>query len=133
MRRPPRSTRTDTLLPYTTLFRSDRVMRGRDAVPGQEVLGERLAAFEPCGCRGRAEDPVAARTEHVDDAGDQRPLRADHGDRDALAFHQRDQAFDVAGGHVHVAATRLARGARIAWGPQHLAGEEIGRAHVRTP
>src|SRR3546814_15972740 len=24
MRRPPRSTRTDTLLPYTTLFRSDR-------------------------------------------------------------------------------------------------------------
>src|SRR3546814_10809753 len=29
IRRPPRSTRTDTLLPYTTLFRS-----GRSAVPG---------------------------------------------------------------------------------------------------
>src|SRR3546814_12899496 len=26
-RGPPRSTRTDTLCPYTTLFRSDRVMR----------------------------------------------------------------------------------------------------------
>src|SRR3546814_15498062 len=25
IRRPPRSTRTDTLLPYTTLFRSDRI------------------------------------------------------------------------------------------------------------
>src|SRR3546814_19189723 len=28
IRRPPRSTRTDTLLPYTTLFRSDRPHRG---------------------------------------------------------------------------------------------------------
>src|SRR3546814_17325765 len=31
IRRPPRSTRTDTLFPYTTLFRSDRV--GRDPAP----------------------------------------------------------------------------------------------------
>src|SRR3546814_3371010 len=29
IRRPPRSTRTDTLFPYTTLFRSHRVSRGR--------------------------------------------------------------------------------------------------------
>src|SRR3546814_17801536 len=28
IRRPPRSTRTDTLLPYTTLFRSQRVVSG---------------------------------------------------------------------------------------------------------
>src|SRR3546814_9612986 len=28
LRRPPRSTRTDTLFPYTTLFRSDEVKRG---------------------------------------------------------------------------------------------------------
>src|SRR3546814_11894030 len=28
MRRPPRSTRTDTLFPYTTLFRSDQSHRG---------------------------------------------------------------------------------------------------------
>src|SRR3546814_7053935 len=33
IRRPPRSTRTDTLFPYTTLFRSqDRPARRRDAV-----------------------------------------------------------------------------------------------------
>src|SRR3546814_15331575 len=30
IRRPPRSTRTDTLFPYTTLFRSDKV--GRDTM-----------------------------------------------------------------------------------------------------
>src|SRR3546814_3609270 len=29
IRRPPRSTRTDTLFPYTTLFRSGRARRGR--------------------------------------------------------------------------------------------------------
>src|SRR3546814_5065453 len=33
IRRPPRSTRTDTLFPYTTLFRS---LRG-DAVPGRQL------------------------------------------------------------------------------------------------
>src|SRR3546814_9535800 len=30
IRRPPRSTRTDTLFPYTTLFRSRRLDRGAD-------------------------------------------------------------------------------------------------------
>src|SRR3546814_1562192 len=38
IRRPPRSTRTDTLFPYTTLFRSDRV----DAAPaGNQQAGHR--------------------------------------------------------------------------------------------
>src|SRR3546814_13337319 len=32
IRRPPRSTRTDTLFPYTTLFRSSRCNRHRDDV-----------------------------------------------------------------------------------------------------
>src|SRR3546814_3609428 len=31
IRRPPRSTRTDTLFPYTTLFRSDYGYRGKSA------------------------------------------------------------------------------------------------------
>src|SRR3546814_6592658 len=34
IRRPPRSTRTDTLLPYTTLFRSALVRRDRRAARG---------------------------------------------------------------------------------------------------
>src|SRR3546814_1290750 len=38
-RRPPRSTRTDTLLPYTTLFRSDAFARG------DQAKGERLLAY----------------------------------------------------------------------------------------
>src|SRR3546814_5018731 len=43
IRRPPRSTRTDTLFPYTTLFRSgqDRVLNGS--------VGTRIAAGEGVG------------------------------------------------------------------------------------
>src|SRR3546814_5366181 len=36
IRRPPRSTRTDTLFPYTTLFRSG----GDEAIEGRGVVGE---------------------------------------------------------------------------------------------
>src|SRR3546814_16666595 len=36
IRRPPRSTRTDTLFPYTTLFRSHR---GHDSEPGAQRSG----------------------------------------------------------------------------------------------
>src|SRR3546814_14360373 len=46
--RPPRSTRTDTLFPYTTLFRSGREAHGGDSedrpsgahVPGDEADGQ---------------------------------------------------------------------------------------------
>src|SRR3546814_19351332 len=46
VRRPPRSTRTDTLFPYTTLFRSDRAgaealakaLRGLEAVAWQRAV-----------------------------------------------------------------------------------------------
>src|SRR3546814_5608244 len=41
IRRPPRSTRTDTLFPYTTLFRSDF---GQD-LAGEQVLDPRLEPF----------------------------------------------------------------------------------------
>src|SRR3546814_18504222 len=45
IRRPPRSTRTDTLFPYTTLFRSvDR--HGIDRVAGIGALGERDPAVD---------------------------------------------------------------------------------------
>src|SRR3546814_6103751 len=39
IRRPPRSTRTDTLFPYTTLFRAHRVLPGGGVLHG--VAGDR--------------------------------------------------------------------------------------------
>src|SRR3546814_12019730 len=38
IRRPPRSTRTDTLFPYTTLFRSDSSLIGRRLAANRRVL-----------------------------------------------------------------------------------------------
>src|SRR3546814_3425562 len=37
IRRPPRSTRTDTLCPYTTLFRSDEVLGDDSGVTGMRI------------------------------------------------------------------------------------------------
>src|SRR3546814_16782859 len=42
---PPRATRTDTLFPYTTLFRSDRVPGGQPAL--RAAGGDRLDAAHP--------------------------------------------------------------------------------------
>src|SRR3546814_6258610 len=57
MRRPPISTRTDTLVPYTTLFRSrhDHLRRPRRADPGADPAHRpdaALASADPLGVRG---------------------------------------------------------------------------------
>src|SRR3546814_4068813 len=45
IRRPPRSTRTDTLFPYTTLFRSPRA-DAADAGDGEEHRGQARARLQ---------------------------------------------------------------------------------------
>src|SRR3546814_5976437 len=70
IRRPPRSTRTDTLLPYTTLFRS--ILAGRrgrgDFHAGQRVRGTADLAL------GRPLRPEPAVDAHD---GDRRPRRSE--------------------------------------------------------
>src|SRR3546814_19667935 len=48
IRRPPRPTRTDTLVPYTTLVRSDAERTGQEAAPGLSTARRRAlgAGFE---------------------------------------------------------------------------------------
>src|SRR3546814_9038183 len=53
IRRPPRSTRTDTLFPYTTLFRSQAVGQGNLA------FGPMAKVFSTEGLRAAAADVVA--------------------------------------------------------------------------
>src|SRR3546814_7179834 len=56
IRRPPRSTRTDTLFPYTTLFRSLPLVRRR---PASIFSSLRTIARRPCPrCRGRRPPPA---------------------------------------------------------------------------
>src|SRR3546814_17977496 len=47
IRRPPRSTRTDTLFPYTTLFRSPQLVFGVGRVASQCALALIVADFLP--------------------------------------------------------------------------------------
>src|SRR3546814_1131625 len=73
IRRPPRSTRTDTLFPYTTLFRSPRRRQarkrnGRSAGPcGPYRQGRRLgrAASGQCTDSGRNRTQVGRSEEHT--------------------------------------------------------------------
>src|SRR3546814_9877518 len=55
IRRPPKSTRTDTLFPYTTLFRSPIARRTAriEAVPagGDDAGCDRIPAARQCGLR----------------------------------------------------------------------------------
>src|SRR3546814_6652685 len=53
IRRPPRSTRTDTLFPYTTLFRSSNrwCCDDRDGPRGRDSRKSRSAAGRKAGCR----------------------------------------------------------------------------------
>src|SRR3546814_3850052 len=59
IRRPPRSTRTDTLYPYTTLFRSEMDLQGRAAIVGG---GSRSVSEIPAQkCSGAGRIGLAAR------------------------------------------------------------------------
>src|SRR3546814_8321051 len=73
IRRPPRSTRTDTLFPYTTLFRS----------VGGQVGGRRI--FQPVGIIGLAVGPAP----HAEIALRLRLDLVDRGDEDIIAMFER--------------------------------------------
>src|SRR3546814_7057779 len=71
IRRPPRSTRTDTLFPYTTLFRSEWRRAGlqlellarqvRDSPPQKPLVAQLRLAYRE---RGRELDDIALRTSY---------------------------------------------------------------------
>src|SRR3546814_2130855 len=56
IRRPPRSTRTDTLFPYTTLFRSSQARRNQPG-PSRGAVPGRVAGIRPTRARGAARAP----------------------------------------------------------------------------
>src|SRR3546814_4824345 len=100
IRRPPRSTRTDTLFPYTTLFRSPRV-RGADkadldhvAVEGDEVVIETRGVEQPHGLRMIAElrpaDRLPQFVHRPDAAGDGEEAVRKVGEHLLAFVHSRD-------------------------------------------
>src|SRR3546814_6438449 len=67
IRRPPISTRTDTLFPYTTLFRSTHRRKGRRLAPGERAADRRIALADTL--HGEPEIAVLG----VEEARQQRP------------------------------------------------------------
>src|SRR3546814_19293820 len=53
IRRPPRSTRTDTLFPYTTLFRSPHLLRPGVGRHRQRAGGDAISTWKPTLLSGR--------------------------------------------------------------------------------
>src|SRR3546814_3190643 len=62
IRRPPRSTRTDTLFPYTTLFRSARVLRTAFVVLDRAGGVSRVLQLDIAVVEARAADRGEARS-----------------------------------------------------------------------
>src|SRR3546814_2022947 len=133
IRRPPRSTRIDTLFPYTTLFRS-----------GQAVhhLGRGRAAFGDGTFHAHVERPVGAEREAtlwlVDLHGGDAEVEGDAGGpgRQAVgeqALHVAEAAFDD-GEAAGIALAQIAAvsdgGAVAVDAADGAVGGQIGRAHV---
>src|SRR3546814_15804378 len=107
IRRPPRSTRTDTLFPYTALFRSGRgLFRERE-----EGVVEHLAQRVRRDVADHADEEAVAPETLRDDAAQ------------ILDGDARDGGFSAAG---RPGVDMLA----IHQPAQHAPGDEIGRAHV---
>src|SRR3546814_162201 len=129
IRRPPRSTRTDTLFPYTTLFRSDRVELEVDA-----FLGIRARAGLGDGDAVRTADAQAARVVAavVVGGGAADRARLDVGDRhfragNRLAVCAGDLATDTGG----CALRESGRGGECGDQPKRQLGKsETGMVHV---
>src|SRR3546814_2546514 len=89
IRRPPRSTRTDTLFPYTTLFRS-----GDDEETGDAVLFDRVE--HAVGVEFSEDDARQPRRERHDAEPGAPDVRAGHGDEHRLVI------FPFGVGHVEI-------------------------------
>src|SRR3546814_5575987 len=73
LRKPPRSTRTDTLFPYPALFRSQQVETGRRLLGGalrQEALAEEVDLHHPLLAEFGRRRGVARRQRRDDAEGD---------------------------------------------------------------
>src|SRR3546814_7204532 len=123
IRRPPRSTRTDTLFPYTTLFRSYlALVNDQTAVTKHIDVGQQIARVAGT----FAATPIADECGAIR-FGDRAQLGARAPPVSSLAIAVRLLVLD------ECSAARVEQFLRCGLALGDLGGEEIGRAHVGTP
>src|SRR3546814_8724767 len=108
IRRPPRSTRTDTLFPYTTLFRSvgHRIIAANVEPPAR--IGREFAAQRPFGLDERGDAKALGRIEQAVGAVDaDLPGQAEDGVEIANARAARKVVIILACRHEDRKSTRL--------------------------
>src|SRR3546814_10657735 len=112
IRRPPRSTRTDTLFPYTTLFRSDRGTGRRRRRAADRAAAHRLGPP----FHGRACDRTRTGPEHPASRGKAMSRSTEEIEREIEAT--RNALFETVG----AIENRLT--------PGRILEDKIGRTHV---
>ena len=95
-------------------------VRGRDAGRLHDLLGERLAAFQPSRLGGRAEDRYPARPDGIRHPDHQRRLRADHDERCTQFDGERGDGIPVQS--IHRVVRPDQRSTRVA-------GRDVDRTH----
>src|SRR3546814_3305691 len=132
---PPKSTRTDTLFPYTTLFRSHLAAVAhaqREAVAAGEEGFEHVAQRRALEDRG---GPAAAGADHVavaeatdgDHAGERRQVGAAGDEVAHVHVYGLEAAADERRGHLDLAVDALLAQDRDAWPG---AGAHVGGSYV---
>src|SRR3546814_3748238 len=107
IRRPPRSTRTDTLFPYTTRFRSLRIFEARVVVGHDNAIGK--LACDPAHGGTLFLVPTAAASEHADQFAAACLRYLAHG---AQRARQRIRRVRIVGDHNGMSTWRAAHVAR---------------------
>src|SRR3546814_1218522 len=103
IRRPPRSQRTDTLVPYTTLFRSNAIVNEEKAARAHGVSSSQNGAEIAGIAKGLRDDPdVCAGAVNLLQRRQPVTVDADQGMRIILA---RNLAQNIRAGDDHVAAS----------------------------
>src|SRR3546814_6851912 len=133
IRRPPRSTRTDTLFPYTTLFRSAE-LEERLAATAAEIetlAGIPVALAEKRAALSELIDAAEARRRAAADTLAQGETRLGEADKalkaaEARLTNARENRLRAEGA---VSQTRQALETVVA----RVREKQIGRAHIRTP